>query len=217
MTIPSGDDLVFKPEGNQGHRLAGIALIALGLVSVGVTLFLAFNPLVFGVGLLLVVIGGIGFLPAARSYPRLRLSGGRYAWVEGMFNSSPVLDLAELGEAQVVVYTLRRAKMLYLGFLRREEEQSLLDIGKPIPTNDFSAFYKFLPLSGLIPWDLERAQEIADFINARRPVGEFDLTPQDRQHFASAVATRQFVYVAGLIVMTGLFFLVAFILGEVRH
>jgi hypothetical protein len=214
-SAPASNDLTFVSETKRSSHLVGLFFIGLGVVIAGVGLLQPETILwhLLG-GALLAGLGALVFYSVSGGYPRLRLHGPAL-WVENRWRRGPALDLNELGKANVLevrtVLPGRDIRELCLCFLRREEEQALLDAGRPMPT-EASAYYRTMTLATLIPFDRTRAEEIAAVVNAHRPTWTPDLTDAARQILSRGPGDRHFVYLVGLFSMAAILLLIVFLL-----
>jgi hypothetical protein len=209
------DDLTFHPEDQRAGYTTGIGLAVLGFGCAALTFLEPGGDLPYLIlGILLGTFGLVMLLPVARGYPRLRIAGG-YVWLEGLWHRSEVLSLTELGEAHVVWSRARRVPRIALAFLRRDEDQALRESGVPIPT-DMGAFYKVLPLNGLIPFNLDRAAEIASVVNEQRPFYEPTLGPTEKRDLVATVHKRQWRVTLTYFAVAGLFLVLALLLRQLR-
>lgn len=208
-------DLTFVSETKRSSRLVGWFFIGLGVLIAGIGLRQPDTILwhLFG-GTLLAGLGALVFYSIAGGYPRLRLHGAAL-WIENRWRRGQILDLNELGTAHVrEVRTMlpgRNIKELCLCFLRRDEEQALLDAGQPMPT-EATAYYRVLTLATLIPFDRTRAEEVAGVVNAHRPTWTPDLADTARQPLSRAPGDRHFVHLVGLFALAAILFLIVFLL-----
>ncbi len=209
------NDLTFHPEDQRAGYVTGIGFALVGF-GCGALTFLepGGNIPYLVLGSLLGTFGLLVLLSTVRGYPRLRVAGG-YVWVEGLWHQSEVLSLTELGEAHAVWSRNRRVPRIALAFLRREEEQALYETGLPIPT-DMGAFYKILPLNGLIPFNLDKAEEIAGVVNEQRPRYKPLLGPTDRRQFVGNVRNRQWFVALTYLVVAAILFALMLLLLELR-
>lgn len=209
-------DLTFVSEIKGRLHLAAWFFIGLGVLIAGVGL-LQPDTIIWHLlgGTLLAGLGALVFYSIAGGYPRLRLQGPAL-WVENRWRRGRPLDLNELGSANVLevrtVLPGRDLKEHCLCFLRRDEEQALLDAGRPMPT-EAPAYYRVLTLATLIPFDRVRAEEIAAVINAHRPTGTIDLADTARQSLARAPGDRHFVFLVGLFAMAAILLFIVFLLN----
>ena len=217
MSETAVPDLTFVSETKRSSQLVGWFFIGLGVLIAGIGLLQPETILwhLLG-GALLAGLGGLVFYSISGGYPRLRLHGPAL-WVENRWRRGQVLDLNELGTANVrevrTVLPGRDIREHCLCLLRRGEEQVLLDAGKPMPT-EASAYYRVLTLATLIPFDRTRAEEIAGMVNAHRPAGTPDLTNTARQYLSRAPGDRHFVYLVGLFAMAAIPLLIVFLLNS---
>jgi hypothetical protein len=160
----------------------GVGMLLYGVLNLDVKWLVA--------GSLLVAVGGYGILETSGGYPRLHLDKNRL-WVQGRWGIEKSLDLSELGPAHVVKYRVGRRGAMgrALAFLHREEETALADAGQPAPS-DIDAYYRTVTLSVLVGDDHLRALELAEVINARRPLGDTTVAPKDRVRHLDAISGR---------------------------
>ena len=117
---------------------------------------------------------------AFRGYPQLAILGHRIAYSMGP-KSARVLDLNLLGPAEVVVVRNRRApNSLSLAFRDRRDYEALDATGmmEPVGVDGAKAW---IPLDGLTGNNRERAEEVAEVVNARRALALTPLTLSDAE------------------------------------
>lgn len=210
-------DLTFVSETKRSSHVVGWFFIGLGVLIAGVG-FSQPETILWHLlgGTLLAGVGALVFYSIAGGYPRLRLHGPAL-WIENRWRSSRPFNLHELGAAHVLeVRTFlpgRNIKEHCLCFLRREEEQVLLNAGQPMPT-EATAYYRVQTLATLIPFDRSRAEELASVINTHRPAWVPELSQADRKALSRAPGDRQFVYVAGLFAITAILLLIVVLLNS---
>lgn len=160
------------------NLLLRIINIGLGIIFVGTYLGLpasstvreyVLSLLVLALGAFL-VCGGIALiLGPIFGYPRLKLGSNHLIFV-GILGRSLILNLGELGKATV----FQSGRGTWLAFFTLEEEWALAAKGDLTKPNGLNAA-KYVPVSPIIGNNFQRAQELADHINAFRD----DLTSRE--------------------------------------
>ena len=154
-----------------GNLLLVIIGVCLGIVFVWAYLGLPASAAVreYILGLLVLalgaflVCGGIAYVVGAIfGYPRLKLDSNHLIFV-GILGRSLTLNLGELGKATV----FQSGRGTWLAFFTLREERALTATGD-LPKPNGSNAAKYVPLFPFIGNNFQRAQELADRINATR-------------------------------------------------
>lgn len=118
------------------------------------------------------VVGGIAMLLGSFfGYPRLSLVSNHLIFVD-ILGRARFMNLSELGKATV----LQSRRMTWLAFFTLEEERALAAKGVLTKPSGLNAAKEVI-VSSMIGNDFQRAQELADHINASRSgstSGDFD-------------------------------------------
>ena len=192
---------------NQTQQLYWMAAVALVIGCLGIFYFVTkerpfsiADYLTSAVGALFLWVAWRLAWSAFRGYPQLAILGHRIAYSMGP-KSARVLDLNLLGPAEVAVVRNRRGPdSLSLAFRDRRDYEALEATGMMEPVHVDGA-KAWIPLDGLTGRDRERAEEVAEVINARRAHA---LTPLDLSDAeidarnASYVAKRRWGWVLSL-------------------
>lgn len=164
------ETLFLRAKPSLRHTILGIFCIVLGTVFVWAFFDLPastvrehiISVLSFIMGTFLVCCSLILILGPIFGYPRLKLDDNYLVFVDTVGRSS-VLNLGELGRATV----FQGGRGTWLAFLTLDEERALAKKGDLTKPNGFNAA-KYVPVSPLIGNSFQRAQELADHINASR-------------------------------------------------
>lgn len=196
---PDSEELIFRPERTGGTLAAAIGFFAVAALCVWLVRGLASaeQVAIFVLALVMMAVTALVILATLRGLPRLHL-WRNYAWIQTLLGPRQMLDLDELGEAQMVEYRRNLHRSYYLGFLRRDEEQVLREAGQPVPKN-IAAFYRSLAVGILVSDNPVRVQEIAGVINARRNRFAVDLETSGRAAALHRIEARFLFYALTLV------------------